>query len=511
MDWKQTSALIAACAAVVVWSRPVAAGEPKLPDGFSLELVADGFELPVDIVFAPDDRIFLAEKRGTVRIIENGVVLETPFIDLSDEVNNANDRGLLGIALDPDFESAPWVYLLYVVDPIPGPPEESGLTPTFGRLVRYLADPATNGNTAIPNSRQVLLGVKPEDGFIHCYRSHAIGTLRFANDGSLFVGAGDGAHFNLVDSGGEDPSCFTAPLFDPIHDIGAFRSQYLGSMAGKILRIDPDSGDGLMSNPFWTGNEHDVASKVWVTGLRNPFRFSLRPGSGSPETLYCGDVGWNKYEEINVGYGGENFGWPCYEGFGAQPNYFGEQPNHSGCDTIETPENPGPLTPPTVTFHHSNGNLSFPPGYDGHSVTGGVFYTGRCYPPVYRGRYFYADYIRGWMAVLEVDEQDQVVGATPFAAELDRPVDLEAHPETGDLYFLSILAGQLRRIVYQQQPADSDRDCDVDNLDFAAFQQCFRGSGVIVGAECQIFDLDDDDDIDLDDYEGFLDRHTGPF
>ncbi len=500
--------VLAVVGSVVFWCAKVGlAGASSLPDCFSMEVVAGGLTFPVDITFAPDNRIFVAEKRGMVKIISGGQVQPTPFIDLVDEVNDARDRGLLGIALDPNFDTTPWVYLLYVVDPIFGQPDEPQMTPTLGRLVRYLADPATGGNTALLSSRQVLLGNDAQDGFIQCYSSHAVGTLRFSADRSLFVGAGEGAHFNLTDSGGEDPVCFETPLFDPIHDIGAFRAQHLGSMAGKILRIDPDTGDGLAANPFWTGNGQDVASRVWVSGLRNPFRFALRPGSKSPETLYIGDVGWNRYEEINVAYGGENFGWPCFEGPAAQSQYSLVTPAHSGCDTIETPANPGPLTGPTIWWHHFLSGLSFPPGITGKCSAGGVFYTGQGYPPEYRGRFFYLDFTRNWMMTLDVDEKDGFVKAEPFATDIDRPVDVEGHPDTGDLYFVSFMLGEVRRITYQRPTADSDGDCDVDIVDFGRFQSC---SGVAADAECRVFDLDRDADVDLDDFIEFADQYTGP-
>jgi glucose/arabinose dehydrogenase len=122
--------------------------------------------------------------------------------------------------------------------------------------------------------------------------SHSIGTVTFSPDGSaLFVGTGDGAHFNFTDK-------------------RALRSLQLNSMAGKIFRIDPITGQGLPSNPFYDGDPNSNRSKVYNLGLRNPFRFTIHPQTGIP---YIGDVGWNSWEEINTGIG-KNFGWPCYEG-----------------------------------------------------------------------------------------------------------------------------------------------------------------------------------------------------
>ncbi len=498
--------------AAAVWLLIAAsAGAITLPDCFDSLVIADGFVQPMAIAFAPGERIFVAEKNGRVWIVDNGVRLPLPFIDLIDEVGNAHDRGMLGLALAPDFTTDPWVYLLYVVDPVPGQPDESGTTPSFGRLVRYLADPLTGGDTALLSSRQVLIGELPADGFIHCYSSHAVGTVLFAPDGSLIVGTGDGASFTQTDAGGLHPACFVPPLFDPLHDVGAFRAQHLGSLAGKILRIDPSTGEGLSDNPFWTGDAAEVQSKVWVYGLRNPFRFSLRPGSGVPGTLYIGDVGWRDWEEVEVAHGGENFGWPCYEGTVVQASYFSAQPAHSDCTTLETPANPGPVTPPLITWHHSGAGSSIPPGYKGRCAIGGSFYTGTSYPPEYQGRYFFADFVNDWIMVLEVDQADQFVSLTSFAGEAAKPVAFQTHPTTGDLHYVSLATGEIRRITYTQPvPADADRDCDVDLVDYRGLQGCFTGEGGQAVGPCLSFDSDLDGDVDLTDFAAFQVALTGP-
>ncbi len=428
------------------------AAEPSLPEGFETEVVADGFQVPTAIAFAPGERIFVAEKRGLIWIVDHGVRLSEPFLDLRNEVNDARDRGMLGVAVDPEFQSSPWVYVLYVVDPVFGPPEEPGTEPTFGRLTRYLADPEHDGNRALLSSRHVLIGAEPGQGFIHCSDSHAVGTIRFAADGTLLVGSGDGAAYFGVDAGGRQPECFAPGLFDKVHDIGAFRAQFLGSPAGKILRIDRATGQGLPSNPFFTGNPDDVRSKVWVNGLRNPFRFCLRPESGPPERIYAGDVGWWSFEEIDVARGGENFGWPCYEGAGEQKEYIDAAPTHSDCTTIESPDNPGPLTPPLITWHHRDPARSMPPGFRGRCALGGAFYVGRDYPAEYEGRYFFGDYSNDWIRVLTVDEEDRFVDLRPFGEGMGRLVALEADPVTGDLVYVSI-QGSIRRIVYPRQGA----------------------------------------------------------
>ena len=382
------------------------------------------------------------------------MTLPQPFIDLSAEVNGPWDRGLLGIALDPDFVQNRLVYLLYTVDPVFGAPDESPFEGTFSRVTRYEGTVASGGNVADLASRFVLVGETWPEGIPVCEPSHTIGTVQFGHDGSLFISAGDGAHFDSVDSGGQDADCFGPGKFPIEQDIGAFRSQYLGSLAGKVLRIDPATGDGLSSNPFWTGDGTEAQSKVWVSGLRNPFRFSIRPepaGAGAgPGAFYIGDVGWNTYEEINVVTGGENLGWPCREGFGALAAYVNENPDHSGCDSIETPANPGPLTDPLVAWHHFNGNQSTPPGFAGRCAVGGVFYEGLCYPELYQGAYFFLDYINGWIRVIEVDANNAFVDMHAFAENVGGPADLEADPFTGDLFVVKVNEGWIQRISYLQ-------------------------------------------------------------
>ena len=459
--------VVAVVALAVVMAGQRAHAQPNFAPGFQQQLIAADLSQPVGIAFAPDGRIFVADQAGTVHVIQFGQILAQPFIDLSDEVNGKVDRGLLGIALDPDFMTNRYVYLLYVVDPEFGEPDENAAVGTFSRLARYTATIESDGNVADPDSRLVLIGEQPVDGFPVCDRSHAIGSVRIAADGTLFVSAGDGARFETTDAGGLDPECFGDGMFGKDEDIGAFRSQYLGSLAGKVLRIDAETGMGLPSNPHWTGNGQDKQSKIWVNGLRNPYRFALKPDSGSPETIFICDVGWNRYEETNVAHGGENFGWPCFEGKLSAPNYPDADPAHSGCDTIQTPANPGPLTEPVITWHHSKPNLSFPPGYFGRAATAGAFYTGPFYPPPFDHGFFVADYISGsWLKVLQLNEQDEFVALHDFASETTGVIDLAAHPLNGDLYYVSRFESSIYRIRYVDGVlGDINGDCAVGVVD----------------------------------------------
>jgi glucose/arabinose dehydrogenase len=222
-----------------------------LPPEFQSVIMSPVLNGPVGMAFAPDGRIFVCEQRGVIRVVQNNAII-SQFIDLQDEVGFAGDRGLLAIALDPSFNTNHYLYMAYTVDPEFGPPEESADEPAFARLVRYTGTSASNGNIADPASRTILIGDAPNTGFPVCNSTHTIGSLRWGLDGSLFLSVGDGAVWQGADQGGITPDCLQYE--QPGNDIGAFRSQMLDSINGKILRIDPATGLGLPSNPYYNGD-----------------------------------------------------------------------------------------------------------------------------------------------------------------------------------------------------------------------------------------------------------------
>ena len=378
------------------------------------------------------------------------------FIDLQDEVGFAGDRGLLAIALDPNFNTNHYLYMAYTVDPEFGPPEESADEPAFARLVRYTGTSASNGNIADPASRTILIGDAPNTGFPVCNSTHTIGSLRWGLDGSLFLSVGDGAVWQGADQGGITPDCLQYE--QPGNDIGAFRAQMLDSINGKILRIDPATGLGLPSNPYYNGDPAAPRSKVWVYGLRNPFRFNVRPGSPSPGSLFIGDVGWSNFEEISSAHAGDNLGWPCYEGVNPSPEYPGFNPPVGGCNTIGSPGNPGTLRPPLIDFHHSNWNLSHPQGPTGQAAVGGVFQVGTNYPAPYRGGFFFGEYIQGWIKVIKADADDDMTDLMNFGDNGHGPVDFAIDPLTGDVCFVSLWDQRVVRIHSTVRAGDVNRD-----------------------------------------------------
>jgi glucose/arabinose dehydrogenase len=253
---------VAFSAVVFAFCSPFVSGVTVPPGFVTFEVAPSGsWQGIVDIAFAPDGRIFVAEKRGMIWIVRSGAKLPEPFLDIRSEVLSNGDRGLLSMALDPAFSSSPHVYIQYAVDPNEDDVDDDG--PAFSRLTRYTAS-GSNPDLADPYTRLILIGQSWADGIPALYNTHTTGTLRFGTDGTLLVSNGDGAHADTPDPGGRDPSGFGLGKFPAAEDIGAFRSQWLGSLAGKILRIDPATGEGLSSNPFYDGNPMSSASRLFA-------------------------------------------------------------------------------------------------------------------------------------------------------------------------------------------------------------------------------------------------------
>jgi glucose/arabinose dehydrogenase len=318
------------------------------PPGLIEVPVAGGWNQPVGLTFDAGGRMFVWERAGKVWVVEEDVKQGVPVIDIAEEVGNWRDFGMLGFALDPGFATNGYLYLLYVVDyhhlkhfgtPQYDPLANEYFHDTIGRLVRYRAKEEDGVTTVDPTSRTVLIGATMSSGFPIVHQSHGIGSLVFGEDGTLLVSCGDGASYATVDTGGPIGGSSNTGLADgiltPEEDVGAFRSQMLESLNGKVLRIDPGTGAGLPSNPwFEAGAPNSTRSRVWALGLRNPFRMTLVPDTGShdpdagdPGTLYIGDVGWNEWEELSVCDGpGLNFGWPLFEGLTANQAYTNASP-----------------------------------------------------------------------------------------------------------------------------------------------------------------------------------------
>lgn len=258
--------IVAALLSLFVCSQSVIAAV-TLPVGFSQVLVAGGITAPTTMAIVPDGRLFVAQQNGLLRVVKNDTLLSQPFLSLS--VNTDGERGLLGVAVDPNFSLNQYVYVCYTIS--------SGL---FNRVSRFTA----SGDTVIPGSEVTIFEL---DTLIANY--HGGGHLDFGPDGTLYIAAGENGR--------------------------SYKSQDLDSYLGKILRINPD-GSVPVNNPFPGPGKRQ---RVWSYGLRNPFTFSFQPGTGK---LFINDVGEITYEEINdATTGGDNFGWPTAEGNSADTNF----------------------------------------------------------------------------------------------------------------------------------------------------------------------------------------------
>ena len=235
-----------------------------VPSGFHAATVVHGLTRPTAFAVAPDGRLFVAQQGGLVRIVQNGKILPAPFLGVN--VNSTQELGLDGIALDPHFQTTPYVYVDYTV------PGAAG-APSHNRVSRFLA----SGNTAMPGSEQVLLDL-PDLGAPF----HVGGSLNFGPDGKLYIGVGD----NTVSA----------------------NSQSLANPLGKELRINPD-GSIPTDNPFYNATT-GVNQAIWAMGLRNPFTAAVQPGTNR---LFINDVGLDTWEKVEVGTAGANYGWPISE------------------------------------------------------------------------------------------------------------------------------------------------------------------------------------------------------
>jgi glucose/arabinose dehydrogenase len=298
-----------------------------------LEQITSGLDTPVGIAHAGDGsgRLFVIEKPGRIRVLQDGQLTDTPFLDISERVSaSQSERGLLGLAFHPDYASNGFFYVNYT--------DLRGDT-TVSRFA-VGSDPGR----ADPASETVLLVVAQPAA------NHNGGHLAFGPDGYLYIGTGDGGGAGDRYGNGQNPQ----------------------TLLGAMLRIDVDGGSPYAvpaDNPF-VGSP-GVRDEIWSIGLRNPWRYSFDRLTGD---LYIADVGQNIYEEVNVqpagSSSGQNYGWPIMEGLHCYPD-------GSDCD-------PAGLTLPVAEYNHAQGC----------SVTGGYVYRGQAFPAL-SGIYLYGDYCSG--------------------------------------------------------------------------------------------------------------------
>ena len=449
-----------------------------LPAGFSESTVFNGLSNPTVVKFSPDGRVFVTEKNGRLKEFDSLTdTTATTVADLSTQVYNFWDRGLLGMALHPNFPATPYIYLLYTADAVIG-----GEAPKWG-TPGTLSDPCptppgpTDGG-CVASTRLSRLEVSPTntvvgsetvliDDWCQQYPSHSAGSLSFGADGMLYATGGDGASFNFADYGqGGTPQ---NPCGDPggpnptppTAEGGSLRAQDYRTpddpytLSGSVIRVDPMTGEGVPGNPMFSSPDAN-ARRIIASGFRNPFRIVHKPATNE---MYIGDVGWNVFEEINripdaTDGTMRNFGWPCYEGPNRQPSF--DSLNVDICEKLYA-EGPTAVVPPVFSYKHTDPvtpNDGCAPG--GSSLAGVAFEfnTGGAYPPAYNGALFFADYSRKciWAMMPGPNGTPDPTHIQPFVTPASGgPVNLEFGP-SGELFYVGYDTGEIRRVDYSATP-----------------------------------------------------------
>ncbi|WP_207791821.1 carbohydrate-binding domain-containing protein [Siccirubricoccus phaeus] len=453
---------------------PPPAEEPPLVSDYTVEreIVADGLNQPLNLEPAPFDptKVYVAEKEGVIKLVDLDTGAASTVLDIRDEVNSYQDRGLMDIVLHPDLANNPYIYAFYVADPPDTAGKTGGDAPDgngnrYSQVVRYTLDADTGYSTVVPGSAKVLVGgagqsledisgdgaidftgpyfqdrpsserYLPDDddvvvnGIKQDYlkvdsASHAGGSLAFGPDGALYISTGDGTSFDFADPRTVDV-------------------QSIDSLSGKILRVDPMTGDGLPDNPFVSdGMSLDTnAAKVFQLGLRNPFSIAF----DQEGRLFITNTGWNTYEMIQTGGAGANFGWPYYEGGdgGTMDRTATYQDFPSAAAFYEAVENGEILlTPSFRAFSHNSDD----PGFQVQAITGGqVIYTGDKYPAELLNDYFFTDFAGGEVYTVDVNDRTKV-GLLALTNGEWVPIDYVQMPD-GYVYYADIAYGQIGRLL----------------------------------------------------------------
>jgi glucose/arabinose dehydrogenase len=343
------------------------------------------FNDPVDFQYANDEtnRLFVVEQRGIIKVFQNSSSASSAkvFLDITDRVSNiSSEMGLLGLAFHPNYKSNGYFYVNYTIS-----------SPSMMTRISRFKVSSTDPDVADKNSELILLTQDQP------FTNHKGGQTKFGPDGFLYLGLGDGG------SGG-----------DPNNN-----AQNKSTLLGKILRIDVNSTQGSLNygipsgNPF-KGNTQGFREEIYAFGLRNPWRFSFDPVTG---WLWCGDVGQNAWEEIDIIRSGGNYGWRCYEGLHPY--------NTSGCNGTD-------YISPIFNYDHSGGNCC---------IIGGFVYRGQNVPEL-NGKYIFADYCSRTFWSLQYDSSSAPVVTQlltspfgmPFAFGIDQNSELYICASDGKIY-----------------------------------------------------------------------------
>lgn len=392
LSFKRSYILLALMLFFAGLTAPLQISAATLPPGFT-ETSISGLSTPTAFAIHPDGRFFITQQGGALRIIKNGALLPTPFTTVT--TTSSGERGLLGIAIDPNYAVNRYIYVYY-----------TALTPaTHNRVSRFTADPA-NEDVALAGSELVILDLDNLSGATN----HNGGAIHFGLDGKLYVAVGDNA--------------------------SSANAQSLNNRLGKMLRINSDGtipGDNPTTFPGIAGSPTGLNQAIWAVGLRNPYTFGVQPGTGR---MYINDVGQNTWEEIDDAGAGINYGWPTCEGAFLQ-----------GSTTPCTNPN---FTNPVYTYSSSAGSEC--------TIIGGSFYnpTNATFPALYVGKYFFADYCAGWIKYVDPASPSGTGAAPTFATGIGfGAVDIHV-ADDGSLYYLHRSNGTLFRVQFTGNPTPTN-------------------------------------------------------
>jgi glucose/arabinose dehydrogenase len=392
-----------------------AAAAPDVPRGFEDSTVTSVYQ-PIALGFTPDERMLILSKKGQLRVYDDGELLQTPALDLTDKICSNNARGLQGLAVDPNFAQNHFIYIFYTYNKHNACPLQDPSNPKnpVNRVSRFIL---SEDNTVDPASEKVLI-----DNIFSPFGTHHGGDLHFGKDGFLYASTGDG-----VCDYAQPAKC------NGNNDASRDRNVLLG----KVLRITRDGGIPA-SNPY-TGTDSARCNKTGLTergkdcqetfamGFRNPFRMAFDPDAAGT-SFYVNDVGSNRWEEINRGEAGADYGWNVREGHCA-----------GGSDT-DCGRTPAGMTNPIYDYNHDTGCTS---------VTGGAFVPNGAWPTSYEDAYLYGDYVCNKIFKL-TRKAGGGFTSTEFATNLGEggPITMTFGPsDSGQaLYYTSFGNHEVRRI-----------------------------------------------------------------
>ncbi len=445
----------------LAWS-PAHAQIPKGDITVRLETVATGLVSPEHLTGAGDGsgRLFVVDQAGTIRIIKDGVLLPTPFLDLTAEIptlaTSYDERGFLGLAFHPDYASNGRFFVRYS-RPRAGTAGEPCFGTSRGCHEEVLAEYTVSGDPDIANTNGMILFAIDEPEF-----NHNSGTVAFGPDGYLYFTLGDGGGAN---DGLDDPSLPHGPTGN---------GQNINTALGAMLRIDVDGGSPYAipaDNPF-VGT--DGLDEIYAYGFRNPFRFSFDDGPGGDNRLLVADVGQARFEELDDVVSGGNYGWVIREGAHCFDPFDPSVPLPT-CDS-------NGLIDPIAEYEHADGGIA---------IVGGYVYRGSALPGI-AGTYIFGDFSADFGPTGRLYYLDESMPGSPEVFELrlgpnDAPLGRflkgMGEDEDGEVYALvssdlgpTGTSGEVLKIV--PLFGDSDGDGDVDSTDYEQFAQCLGGPGV---------------------------------